>query len=292
MEDSSQVYDLPATPAMECTVRGRLALPGVVMELHHYRFRGQQRAVFSSPRSFLDLALSPRPGQPCGGYGDIAEDEARAVGDVLFVPAGSRLFTKWGEGEQTSICCGFDGVGFDHDEPGLSADALQASLDVRSPAVRDSLRRIAGEIAQPGFCSEMLVQAIWLQAAIELQRYLRLTHDQGETRSAGLSRLQLQSIGERIEQPGKPPSVAELAAECGLSTRHFFRQFRAATGQTLTNYVTERKIDRAKQLLRQAGPAIKVIAWECGFDSAAAFSAAFRKATGLTPRQFRDAVMH
>ncbi|GLS98961.1 hypothetical protein GCM10007897_03390 [Sphingobium jiangsuense] len=292
MNAVSQVYDLPVTPAMECTVRGRIALPGVVMELHHYRFRGQQGGIFSPPRSFLDLALSPRPGRPCGGYGGIADGRAAAVGDVLFVPAGSELHTRWGEGEQTSICCGFDGAGFDHDGPDLSHDALQASLDVRSPAVRDALRRIAGEIAQPGFCSEMLAQATWLQAAIELQRYLRLSGSDGEIRAGGLSRAQLQTISDRIEQPGKPPSVAELAAECGLSTRHFFRQFKAATGQTLTRYATDRKIDRAKQLLRRAGPVIKVIAWDCGFDSAAAFSAAFRKATGLTPRQFREGMMH
>lgn len=292
MNAVSQVYDLPVTPAMECTVRGRIALPGVVMELHHYRFRGQQDGIFSSPRSFLDLALSPRPGDPRGGYGGMVEGEASALGDVLFVPAGSELHTKWGEGEQTSICCGFDGSGFDNDELALSCDALQASLDVRSPAVRDALRRIAGEIAQPGFCSEILAQAIWVQAAIELQRYLRFSGREDELGTRGLSRYQLKNISERIEQPGKPPSVAVLAAECGLSTRHFFRQFKAATGQTLTSYVTDRKISRARQLLRQPGPAIKVVAWDCGFDSAAAFSAAFRKATGFTPRQFREAMIH
>lgn len=292
MNAVSQVYDLPVTPTIDCTVQGRIALPGVVMELHHYRFRGQQGGVFSSPRSFLDLALSPRPGRPCGGYGGIEQGKACALGDILFVPARSELHTEWGEGEQTSICCGFDGMGFDHDGPDISDDALRASLDVRSPTVREALRRIATEIAQPGFCSEMLTQAIWLQAAIELQRYLRGSTSDGEMAVGGMSRTQLQRIADRVEQPGKPPSVAELAAECGLSTRHFFRQFKVATGQTLTRYVADRKIDRAKQLLRQARPAIKIIAWDCGFDSAAAFSAAFRKATGVTPRQFREGVLH
>lgn len=292
MNAVSQVYDLPNISTMECTIRGRIVLPGVVMELHHYRFRGQQGGIFSSPRCFLDLALSPRPGRPCGGYRGMGEGRASALGDVLFVPARSELYTEWGEGEQTSICCGFDRMGFDHDEPGLSDDALQASLDVRSPTVREALRRIAGEITQPGFCSEMLTQAIWLQAAIELQRYLRVSGGDGEIGGGGMSRTQLQRIDDRIAQPGKPPSVAELAADCGLSTRHFFRQFKAATGQTLTSYVTDRKIGRAKQLLGQSGSAIKVIAWDCGFDSAAAFSAAFRKATGFTPRRFREAMAH
>ncbi|MDI1296213.1 MAG: helix-turn-helix transcriptional regulator, partial [bacterium] len=164
-------------------------------------------------------------------------------------------------------------------------------LNVQSPIVRDALRRIAGEIAQPGFCSQMLAQAIWMQVSIDLQRYLRVTVEAGGVR-CGLSRAQIGRITDRIEQSGKAPSVADLAAECGLSTRHFFRQFRAATGQTLTHYVTDRKIDRARRLLRHGAAAIKVVAWECGFDSAAAFSAAFRKATGVTPRQFRESVQH
>lgn len=130
-----------------------------------------------------------------------------------------------------------------------------------------------------------------MQVSIDLQRYLRLSAEDAGGRN-GLSRAQIRRITDRIEQPGKPPSVADLAMECGLSTRHFFRQFRAATGQTLTHYVTDRKIDRARQLLRQGPVAIKIVAWECGFDSAAAFSAAFRKATGVTPGQFRESMMH
>ena len=288
MNPTSQVYDLPSMGStLHCTIQGRITLPGVVMELHHYRFKGRHHGIFSSSRSFLDLALSPRPGNARGVYEGIESDRVRGLGDILFVPAGSRLHTQWGEGEQMSICCGFDeldlGEGFS-----ISDDALQAALDVRSPVLHDALRRITAEMTQPGFCSELLVQAIWVQASIELQRYLRRSDPHEGARRASLSRQQLLCIVERIDKPGKPPCVAELAADCGLSTRHFFRQFRAATGQTLTTYVTDRKIERAKLRLRQARTAIKRIAWECGFDSAAAFSAAFRRATGVTPRQFRE----
>ena len=291
MNAISHVYDLPGTPAIDCTIQGRIALPGVVMEQHDYRFRGPQGAVFSSPRSFLDLALSPRPGRPRGGFDGAGGASARGLGSIIFVPAGASLHTRWGEGEQTSICCGFEGSGLDAEEIAITEDVLEASLDVRSQPVGMALRRIAEEIARPGFCSEILAQAIWTQATIELHRYLRRPAAD-ESHAAGLSRAQIKRIDECVEQPGKLPSVAALAAECGLSARHFFRQFKAATGQTLTAYVTQRKIERARQLLRPGGPAIKVIAWECGFSSAAAFSAAFRKETGETPRQYREAMTH
>lgn len=296
MNAVSHVYDVPATPTMDCTVRGRIALPGVVMELHHYRFHGPQGGTFSSPRSFLDLALSPRPGSPRGGYAEIDSGAAQALGQMIFIPAGASLHTHWGEGEQTSICCGFDGSGLEAEEIGASEATLQASLDIRSQPVGLALRRIAEEIARPGFCSEMLAQAVWMQATIELHRYLRDSTDRVPF-ARGLSRAQIDRINDRIEQPGKPPSVAALASDCGLSTRHFFRQFKIATGQTLTAYVTDRKIGQARRLLDPAGsvvtmPAIKMIAWECGFESAAAFSAAFRKAMGVTPKQYREMMTH
>lgn len=288
MNPTSLVYDLPSTAtAVQCTIRSRITLPGVVMELHHYRFSGRQRGIFCSSRSFLDLALSPRPGNARGGYDGVDNGRGRGLGDIFYVPAGSRLHTQWGEGEQVSICCGVDPP-----EPGggtpVSDNAMQAALDVRSPVLHDALRRISAEMTEPGFCSDLLVQAIWSQAAIELQRYLRRSEAQEDARGASLSRRQLSYIAERIDQPGKSPSVAELAAACGLSTRQFFRRFQAATGRTLSSYSSERKIAHAKLQLRQARKAIKMIAWECGFDSAAAFSTAFRRATGVTPRQFRD----
>lgn len=291
MNSISHVYDLPTTSSMDCAIRGRITLPGVVMELHDYRFDGPQGGVFSSTRSFLDLALSPRPGTPRGGYAEVDHGATKALGPVIFVPAGARLHTLWGEGRQTSVCCGFDGSGLPAEEIGIGEEMLRATLDIRCRALDQALRRIAEEIARPGFCSDMLAHAVWIQATIELHRYLHQTTGGDASAATRLSPAQLARIENRVEQPGKLPQVAELAAECGLSTRHFFRLFRATTGQTLTTYVAERKIAMARRLLAPGGPAIKVVAWECGFDSAAAFSAAFRKASGLTPRQFRQAML-
>jgi AraC family transcriptional regulator len=284
MSGISEVYELPDNAALQCRVTGRMALPQATIEIHQYRFRGPQEGLFRSSRSFLDLALSPRPGLPRGAYAGAGQ---RPLGDIIFIPAGQGLETEWGEGEQRSVCCGFDELV----DPVLEAGALEATLDVRSAYVREALVRLAREVENPGFCSEMLAQAIWTETVIELSRYLRQCGDP-EPRAHGLTVAQLRQIEELIERPGKLPSVTELAALCDVSTRHFFRMFRATTGTTLASYAAERRMERARQLLAMPRPPVKEIAWRCGFDTPAAFSAAFRKAIGVTPKQYRQTMLH
>ncbi|MDB5737520.1 MAG: AraC family transcriptional regulator [Sphingomonas bacterium] len=269
--------------AFECRVRGRMALPHATLELHDYRFGRPQQAVFESHHAFLDLALSHRPGDPQGRYG---AERSRPMGDVIFIPAEHRLSSEWGAGAQSSICCQFE-VPPPDDRTGWTPDELDASLDVRSPFVREALLRLAREIEQPGFGSELMAEALCTQLAIELGRYFRATRSTEEETGGRLSAAQLRHIEERLETPGRPPSIAELALECGLSTRHFFRIFKATTGTTLTDFATERRVVRARSLLADRGPAIKQVAWQCGFETAAAFSAAFRRATGISPRAYR-----
>ncbi len=290
MHAQSEVYDIPPIDSLECVVEGRLSLPGAVIELHDYNFHTPQHARFTSPRSFLDLALSPRPGTPRGGYADAPGLPYQALGEILFVPADKTLETEWGAGRQRSICCGFDGKRPDDELFDLLQ--LEACLDVRSPLVRDAMLRLAREIESPGFCSEILANAIWIEIAVELGRYLRRAGAHAEDHAGALSPTQLRAINELIQQPGKLPTVSDLARLCGLSTRHFFRMFRATTGMTLSNYAAEKRIERAKLLLGTPRSAIKEIAWQCGFETSAAFSAAFRKAVGVTPKDYRGALIH
>lgn len=289
----SAVYDVPESSGMDCRVAGRMILPRATVEVHHYRFTGPQGGVFRSGRGFLDLALSRRPGTPEGRYTALPGNGPLPMGDIICIPAGQDLETRWGEGEQMSICCGFDSLFGGDDDLIANGHALEASLDVRSPHIRDALARLAREIASPDFGSALLAEALLTQVGVELYRYFMRSGAAGGGGGEGPSRLsaaQMRRIDDAIEQPGRLPGVADLARLCDVSTRHFFRLFRVSTGQTLAAYAAERRIARAKALLVQAGPPIKEIAWRCGFETPAAFSAAFRKAAGMTPKAFRQAV--
>lgn len=287
-----ETYNGPMPGSMECSVQGRIALPQAVIELHHYRFRQPQKVIFQSPKSFLDLALSPRPGEATGEYLGASGFGPSRLGDIIFIPADHMLQTEWGAGQQQSICCGFEGARPDDEESLFAFAELEACLDVRSAFVRDAMMRLAREMEAPGFCSRLLVSALWTEIAVELGRYVRRTRTAPLEASGRLSSMHVRLIDEQIERPGSLPSVSELAATCGISSRHFFRMFRSTTGKTLSVYAAERRIERAKALLATHGPAIKEIAWQCGFETAAAFSAAFRRAVGVTPKEYRRNILH
>ncbi len=85
-------------------------------------------------------------------------------------------------------------------------------------------------------------------------------------------------------------SLDDLAAEACLSPFHFARRFRQATGLTPHRYVTERRIEAAKQKLQLAQSSLVEIALDTGFGSQANFNRVFRKMTGLTPGQYRAVV--
>ncbi len=82
-------------------------------------------------------------------------------------------------------------------------------------------------------------------------------------------------------------SLEDLAAEACLSPFHFARLFRQATGFTPHRYVTERRIRAAKEKLALGRISLVEIALETGFGSQANFNRVFRKATGLSPGQFK-----
>jgi AraC family transcriptional regulator len=94
----------------------------------------------------------------------------------------------------------------------------------------------------------------------------------------------LDFIGERLADD---ISLDDLAREACLSPFHFSRLFHEATGLPPHRYVIERRIRAAQTMLSSQRSSMAVVALDTGFGSQASFARAFRKVTGLTPRQYR-----
>jgi len=87
----------------------------------------------------------------------------------------------------------------------------------------------------------------------------------------------------------EPLDLATLAREAGYSKFHFARAFAAAYGETPRDYLTRRRLERAKALLRAANLSITEICFLVGFESLGSFSSLFRRVVGQTPSAYRQA---
>ena len=86
--------------------------------------------------------------------------------------------------------------------------------------------------------------------------------------------------------------VAELALHVGLGASRLEHLFKQEARVSIRDYIRERRLTEAAQLLAGSDERISVIGFRVGFPHAANFNHAFRKRFGMTPRayrvQFRD----
>lgn len=102
-----------------------------------------------------------------------------------------------------------------------------------------------------------------------------------------LDPLDLQATQNYVEAHlDQPLSVAQLAAVAGVSQWHFSRTFKAATGRTPHQFVIERRLARAAELLRTTDRPLAAVALDVGFASQSHLAAHFRRRFGVTPAQF------
>jgi AraC-like DNA-binding protein len=78
-----------------------------------------------------------------------------------------------------------------------------------------------------------------------------------------------------------------MARAAGFSRYHFARSFRAAFGETPGAYLSRRRVERAKDLLRSANLTVTEICMLVGFSSLGSFSSRFSELVGMSPTAYR-----
>ena len=91
----------------------------------------------------------------------------------------------------------------------------------------------------------------------------------------------------RIEGATEPPSLAELATQAGLSTFHFHRLFKAATGLTPKQYADAHRAGRVRDALSRAEAKVTDAIFDAGFNATGRFYEQAGAVLGMTPRQYR-----
>jgi AraC-like DNA-binding protein len=111
-----------------------------------------------------------------------------------------------------------------------------------------------------------------------------------------LSRWRLKRAIEYIDaRLAEPIRLADVAAATGLTRMHFAAQFRAATGQSPHEFLLQRRIERAQEMLVNSGVALVDVALSVGFQSQSHFTSVFKRFAGQPPqawRRMQESQMH
>lgn len=132
---------------------------------------------------------------------------------------------------------------------------------------------------------------LWAQLLVE--RLLRIDPSiQGRIkppRQRDMSPERLAKLQEKIEaELDTPLALDQLAAVVGFERFHFARAFKAATGQSPHQYILDRRVARARQLLEGKEIfSLAEVAYTVGFSSQAHMTDVFRKRLGVTPGIYR-----
>jgi AraC family transcriptional regulator len=77
--------------------------------------------------------------------------------------------------------------------------------------------------------------------------------------------------------------IREIADHCNMSEYHFFRRFKEVYKKTPYQYITEQKMQKARQLLSEKKHTVSEVALLCNFPDVFTFSKSFKKFFGIPP---------
>ncbi|WP_454932287.1 helix-turn-helix domain-containing protein [Actinomyces oricola] len=187
---------------------------------------------------------------------------------------------------------------------GLSAEAVFARTDTSLQAVYhfdgsepwhaevvECLRRVRASALSKGDLSALRYRAIaYLCAAwscyishVSMRRPTEASIRSSERMRAALSFMR--------EHFSEPIDTADVAAAAAVSESSLRRAFRETLRTTPHAYLQEMRIDRASELLVDPELSMTRIAAACGFADSSHFSHAFKKALGMTPSEYRAALL-
>lgn len=244
----------------------------------------------------VDEAIHVGPGEcillPSGRPFRMASDLALAptgVAHVAGAPLNGAFRTIKGGGDCLTIGCSFafDGGPSDmllgvlpsvvhiHDDG--DKQAIQASIDRLMNELRDP--RPGGAIIAHQTATTLLVQM--------LRQHLAERAAAGVGWLFALADEQLRSAIEAMHgEPGAPWTLRTLAALAGMSRTGFAIKFKQRVGKSPVEYLTGWRMVLARDRLVNSSDRIAVIAQSLGYESESAFSTAFKRVVGCSPRQY------
>jgi AraC family transcriptional regulator len=222
------------------------------------------------------------------------------AGSIIMVPAGQPARYRW-NGYSDSLHVFLKPELIEHiAEESFDLDPARVSavppLDgLHHPQLRSVMLAVNDELVAGADGDHLAAESLANLLAVHLIRHLsppRATSQPAAARRADapLPPAALRAVIGLIEEHLRAGlTLEQMASTACLSTYHFARQFKAATGVSPHQYVIARRVECAKQLLQQRRGDLSLaeVATRAGFSDQSHFTNRFRRLVGITPSQFR-----
>ncbi|MGU9803508.1 UNVERIFIED_CONTAM: helix-turn-helix transcriptional regulator [Pseudomonas sp. CM11] len=192
---------------------------------------------------------------------------------LAFVPAGCDVFSESLMGGEYLRVTRTDGIPLSGDRPfnnHIDQQAIDLALRMRGALLR------------------ACVEDDWETWALALAQ--RATGDSAlSTPDQGaITPRRMRLLDEFIEANLEGPlGVSAMAGLLGLSEGYFMRAFKLATGKSPHSYLIDRRLAKARALMRDSTARLSEIALACGFNSQAHMATTFKQRLGVSPMQLR-----
>jgi AraC family transcriptional regulator len=173
-------------------------------------------------------------------------------------------------------------------ESGVTGPTIRPRLFFFDQTLWDTALKLKAESGNSDPGNRQYAEVVSLMLMHELVRLERAGSRVATPVRGGLAMWQQKRVSEFIEENvGEEISLATLAELTRLSLYHFARAFRQSFGVPPHRYHLARRMERAKILLEKPAMSVMQIGVQIGFREASSFATAFRRATGITPTDYR-----
>jgi AraC family transcriptional regulator len=258
--------DHPASTPLSDPVRRAVAGPWLIELLPANAYEARYVATHSS----IGFAFDSQRGVHAIGSDRVRPFDALPNG-LAFVPAGCDVYSQSRSGGEYLRVLRPDGWALSDERPfnnRIDPDAIRLAQRMRTALLKP------------------LPDDDWEAWAMTLAARVSAKADPAGSNSITPRRLRL--LDEYLDAGlSEPISVQTMAALLDLSEGYFMRAFTQATGTSPHRYLIDRRIARARTLLRNPAQRLADIAQACGFSSQAHMTATFTQRLGVSPGAFR-----
>lgn len=181
-----------------------------------------------------------------------------------------------------------DTVTYESSAPNVGDLIYRPGAGIDDPVARNLLSSLLPATACPNEASALFLDHVALALTAHVAHTYGSMKGQRSALRGGLGPSQERRVKELIvANLHEDISLARLAAECELSSRHFARAFRQSTGLSPHRWLMKCRAERARELLADRSLSLTEIALSCGFADQSHFTRVFSVIFGLNPGAWR-----